>query len=712
MSRRTTTGPCGGREVRQSEVPLSDECREWLHWRFHARLGFAVLLAQSFAAGGYVLASGTRHAGLLLVLLGGVAGAAFTGLLAAGRIASMHRRGDLLLFAAVTTEAAVGACAHLDGGLQSPLLLFVLLPVLYATLLLGPLAVAVVGAAAGLVIVLIAAADTGVEWLQPNLSIFVALVAGAVVLAVASAWSRCRRDAERAKLEERLLEQARLDPLTQCLNAGEFHRRMKSEVARAEERGQPLTLMVCDVDLFKSFNDTYGHELGDAVLVTVADRLRALLRSEDVLGRIGGDEFALVLPGRRVDEVSRAAADLTVSVGDTATPPTLSAGIAQLGLACPTASSLFHAADSALFDAKGAGRARIGIAGEPLPPAPEVDMSANGRRTEERARRERRQRLQTETMLDLVLADSPVGFALVDPELRVLRAKGASLEPGACPGEHIVGQRVPDVLPTLEPLFREVLRSGQAVRNVEVTHAELRGEAPAKANVVTLTPVHLGGSLVGIGTVSVDITERKLLGQSQMALVNAVVRTFAAATELRDPYTAGHQRRVGEIALSIARTLGLDEDTAQGIRIGGELHDVGKIAVPAEILAKPGRLTRAEFLLVQQHPKAGHDILRDIPGPWPIADMVMQHHERFDGSGYPSGLRGEQICLGARIIAVADVLEAVASHRPYRPALGRDAALSIIERGSGSEFDPVVVRAAADLVRDGSVVLEGAVVPA
>jgi HD-GYP domain-containing protein (c-di-GMP phosphodiesterase class II) len=171
------------------------------------------------------------------------------------------------------------------------------------------------------------------------------------------------------------------------------------------------------------------------------------------------------------------------------------------------------------------------------------------------------------------------------------------------------------------------------------------------------------------------------------------IKAIANTVEMRDPYTAGHQRRVGQLATAIARELGLSEDTMRGIELAASIHDLGKISVPAEILAKPGKLTAIEFMLLKNHAQAGFDILKDIKFPWPIATMVWQHHERQDGSGYPQGLKGEQILLESRIMAVADVVEAMASHRPYRAALGIDNALQEIERGRGTVYDAAVVDA-------------------
>lgn len=204
-----------------------------------------------------------------------------------------------------------------------------------------------------------------------------------------------------------------------------------------------------------------------------------------------------------------------------------------------------------------------------------------------------------------------------------------------------------------------------------------------------------------------DISDRKM-AEAQIKrygaqLESVFMQTVGLATtlvEMRDPYTAGHVRRVADIAVAIGTEMGLDQTQLEGLRVGGYLHDVGKIVVPAEILTKPGRLTNLEYALVKNHVRAGFDILKDVDFPWPVAQIALQHHERVDGSGYPQGLKGEEIIIEARIVALADVIESMATHRPYRPALGLDKALEEIERGAGTIYDSAVVSACLRLFRE------------
>jgi response regulator RpfG family c-di-GMP phosphodiesterase len=182
--------------------------------------------------------------------------------------------------------------------------------------------------------------------------------------------------------------------------------------------------------------------------------------------------------------------------------------------------------------------------------------------------------------------------------------------------------------------------------------------------------------------------------------LEGTVQVVASTVEVRDPYTAGHQRRVALLARAIAEDLGLSDNIVNGVFMAGVVHDLGKIYVPAEILSKPNRLNDIEFSLIKTHPQVGYDLLRTIEFPWPIAQIVHQHHERIDGKGYPQGLHGDEILLEAKIICVADVVEAMASHRPYRPSRGMERALGEIEKNKGALYDPDVVDSCMKLFKE------------
>ncbi len=216
-----------------------------------------------------------------------------------------------------------------------------------------------------------------------------------------------------------------------------------------------------------------------------------------------------------------------------------------------------------------------------------------------------------------------------------------------------------------------------------------------------------GGALVSYEGTIEDISVRKkaeaTLTQSLERLRKAtgtIIDVMVMTVEARDPYTSGHQRRVANLAWTIATEMKLPADQIDGLRMAGVIHDLGKISIPTEILTKPRKLTDIEFLLVKTHSQIGHDLIKDIEFPWPIAQMILQHHERLDGSGYPRGLRGEEIMIEARILMVADVVEAISSHRPYRPALGVEKAIEEIQIGRGLIYDPVVVDACLKLFRE------------
>jgi len=248
------------------------------------------------------------------------------------------------------------------------------------------------------------------------------------------------------------------------------------------------------------------------------------------------------------------------------------------------------------------------------------------------------------------------------------------------------------------------------------------GEGPSVGKVLELTAMRKGGEAFpielsvsstrlngqwhAIGIVR-DISKRK---QSEEKLrvsaerlgltLSQTVDAVASMIESRDPYTAGHQRRVATLAGAIAREMGFSADRIQGLYLSATIHDLGKIQIPAEILSKPGRLSPIEFELIKTHPQAGYTIIKNVEFPWPIAQMVLQHHERLDGSGYPQGLKNEQILPEAKILGVSDVVEAMASHRPYRPALGLDVALQEISRYRGELYDPAVVDCCLALFRE------------
>ena len=200
----------------------------------------------------------------------------------------------------------------------------------------------------------------------------------------------------------------------------------------------------------------------------------------------------------------------------------------------------------------------------------------------------------------------------------------------------------------------------------------------------------------GINSIEDHAEHLQLIKQVEHSL-NKTIIAIAAMVEQRDPYTAGHQRRVADLAVAIATEMGLSSTQIMGLRMASVVHDIGKIHIPAEIPSKPSRLSAAEYEIIKTHAKAGWEVLKNIDFPWPVADIVYQHHEKLDGSGYPQGLKGDEILLEAKILTVADVVEAMSGHRPYRPALGILPALQEIMQHKGTLFDEKVVDACVKL---------------
>jgi PAS domain S-box-containing protein/putative nucleotidyltransferase with HDIG domain len=271
-----------------------------------------------------------------------------------------------------------------------------------------------------------------------------------------------------------------------------------------------------------------------------------------------------------------------------------------------------------------------------------------------------------------------------------------------------IGTRVSRFTTMDDPLDRQFLRalllSGYSLADVESHTVDRQGKHRWFSN--TLTGVLDNGLLVRGWGVRRDITERKQveenLAESYEALrrtLDGSIKSIAKMVEMKDPYTTGHQQRVAELASAIAREMGLPAEQVKYIYMAGLIHDIGKLYVPADILSKPGKLTQIELAMIHTHSQGSYDILTEIEFPWPLAQIAWQHHERLDGSGYPQGLSGDDILPEAKILAVSDVVEAMASYRPYRPALGIDRALEEIELNRGILYGAEAADICLDLFR-------------
>lgn len=330
------------------------------------------------------------------------------------------------------------------------------------------------------------------------------------------------------------------------------------------------------------------------------------------------------------------------------------------------------------------------------------DVTSRNQTARDMEQRGQRQRYLLDNAPDMVFVNTNNRVSYINPAgCRLLGAPFA---------DAVIGKSIYDLFaPQVHAAVRQRLESlrsqpGIAAPPLEEWLVNFQGEQiPVEVTAVS----YLAGDNIDIQVNCRDIADRLEARRQTQDQISRLRRANLATSEavskmieLRDPYTAGHEQRVAALAVAIAGQMGLSADLQEGLHIAGSLHDVGKIVVPAEILSKPSRLSEAEFEIIKQHPQSGYEILKDVDFPWPVRDVVRQHHERLDGTGYPLGLSGDDICLEARIIAVADVVESMISHRPYRPGLGEEAALGEIERGAGTAYDPEVVAACLQLFRE------------
>jgi len=288
-----------------------------------------------------------------------------------------------------------------------------------------------------------------------------------------------------------------------------------------------------------------------------------------------------------------------------------------------------------------------------------------------------------------------------DDEGRLVRTNRAFATLVKEPIEKIAGQRydylLGRIIPAMKNVQHDACHDGQTEQEIQDIDGHtflLLADVVLNKDAEFRFCIHIMRDI----TVRKQVEEALKLSREKMreGLIGTI-HAVAKAAEARDPYTAGHQRRVASLSLAIGKGMGLDEDQLVGIHLGAMIHDIGKIHLPIEILSKPTRLSDVEYRMIYTHAQVGYDILRDITFPWPVADIAYQHHERLDGSGYPQGLSNGSICMEARIVAVADVVEAMSSHRPYRPGLGIDKALEEIKRGRDKQYDASAVDACLNL---------------
>jgi len=706
--------------VETVDHPLEAQKRRF--WMSHSRLGYLVLTAESLFVVEYFAATPNGPHRLVLLIISSLTLIAAVVTIAFIDRVSIHPwRVSFSLASTLLAGGALSVGIYLDGGLDSPLIVLIALPVMSAALALPAKEVTICGVVAFVEFGVVALTDSHMEATTSDIAALSAFLIGTVMLSAGSAVYRSRLERDGDRLVQELRRQARTDSLTGCLSHGAFYERLDVEIDRAVRHHESLSALVADVDLFKSFNDAHGHAAGDAALAEAGAILRRASRSIDAVARIGGDEFAVILPNTDLASAGTLAERMIRCFEDSGAGITISVGVATLDHFEPTSQRIFRDADQGLYRAKANGRARIGTMGDVGAGAPAdarssqeladpIFAQADWDRLEESLRESNRATVEASSIIDSLESTATIGFGYVDRDFRLLRLNSMLASVNGSKVEDQIGRKVAEVVPalwpTLEPAYRRVVDSGEAVVNQEVSGPTAMDPGRIHHWLTNLNPVTVGGDVIGIAVVVVDITERKQLEESQATLAEAVVSALSATVELRDPYTAGHQERVARIAGAVACELDLESQEIEAIVLAARIHDIGKLSIPSELLARPGRLGESEMAVVRMHSQAGFDLLNRVHFPEHVAQMVLQHHERSDGSGYPRGLRGDQILMGSRIIAVADVVESMASGRPYRAALGLDAALDELQRGSGSTYDADVVAALMKVTGSGQVIFD------
>ena len=515
---------------------------------------------------------------------------------------------------------------------------------------------------------------------------------------------------DNARLLEDHDRRARRDPLTGLLTRGEFHERLTTAVARCS--GDPtelLSLAVFDLDHFKDVNDAGGHGAGDRLLRATAATLTAISRASDGVFRIGGDEFALLLPSCGAEDSAVIAERAAKAIGQLEGSVGASWGVATIPTDASTRAGLVAAADAGMYERKGGRSQTTSLLRRDARSRLQVASNLATRLTE---LHEPRQIAQT--VVDQL--HSAFGYYLaaihrLDPDgvLRLVAATGRLTEEGIdwLAWEQSIASGVNG----------RVARTGRrSLVDDTRLDADYVGAGPSLDPGSELSvPIHVAGSVWGVlnleqlATHSFDeydvMLAEAVVAQTGAALhrcqlVDAMEHSFSTtlgvlcdALESKDAYTADHAAEVAELAGATAAHLGLPEAQQRTLRYCALLHDIGKLGVRTELLTKPARLSPEEYVEVQEHSVIGFTLLTRIPLLEQIAPLVRAVHERWDGRGYPDGLRGLQIPVEARIVAVCDAWHAMRYDRPYRRALTRDTALSELTIGAGTQFDPDVVSA-------------------